>query len=277
MNAGTTLVLGATGKTGRRVMERLVAKGVAVRAGSRSAQPAFDWENRSTWATALKGIDKVYVSYYPDLAAPGATDAIRAFTELAVKSGVRRLVLLSGRGEAEAQAAEEIVRHSGVEWTLLRASWFNQNFSENFLQDAVCSGEVALPAGNVGEPFIDANDIADAAVAALTEDRHVGQLYEITGPRLLTFAEAVAEIARATGRSIKYTQLTSEQYAAALKDVSVPPEFVSFLGYLFDEVLDGRNAFVTDGIQRILGRPARDFSDYAREAAAMGVWAATRS
>ena len=277
MKTGTTLVLGSTGKTGRRIMERLVAKGVRVRAGSRSAQPPFDWENRSTWAGALGGIDAVYISYYPDLAAPGATDAIRAFSELAVKSGVRRLVLLSGRGEAEAQAAEAIVRNSGAEWTLLRASWFNQNFSENFLLDAVLSGELALPAGNVGEPFIDTNDIADAAVAALTEDRHVGQLYEMTGPRLLTFAEATAEIARAAGRPIRYTQISSEQYAVALRDVSVPPEFVSFLGYLFDEVLDGRNAFVADGVQRVLGRPARDFADYARETAATGVWTASRS
>jgi uncharacterized protein YbjT (DUF2867 family) len=277
MNTETTLVLGATGKTGRRIMERLVAKGVQVRAGSRSAQPSFDWENRATWGPALRGVDKVYVSYYPDLAAPGATDAIRAFSELAVKSGVRRLVLLSGRGEAEAQASEEIVRNSGIEWTLLRASWFNQNFSENFLIDAVLSGEVALPAGNVGEPFIDTNDIADAAVAALTEDRHIGQLYEITGPRLLTFAEAIGEIARATGRPIRYRQITSEQYAAALKDVSVPPELASFLGYLFDEVLDGRNASVTDGIQRVLGRAPRDFSDYARETAATGAWTPRKS
>lgn len=277
MKTGTTLVLGSTGKTGRRIMERLVAKGVRARAGSRSAQPPFDWENRSTWTGALGGIDAVYISYYPDLAAPGATDAIRAFSELAVKSGVRRLVLLSGRGEAEAQAAEAIVRNSGAEWTLLRASWFNQNFSENFLLDAVLSGELALPAGNVGEPFIDTNDIADAAVAALTEDRHVGQLYEMTGPRLLTFAEATAEIARAAGRPIRYTQISSEQYAVALRDVSVPPEFVSFLGYLFDEVLDGRNAFVADGVQRVLGRPARDFADYARETAATGVWTASRS
>ena len=274
MNTGTTLVLGSTGKTGRRILERLVAKGVPVRAGSRSAPLPFDWEDRATWAPALRDVDKVYVSYYPDLAAPGATDAIRVFSELAVKSGVRRLVLLSGRGEAEAQAAEAIVRNAGVEWTLLRASWFNQNFSENFLLDAVLSGEVALPAGNVGEPFIDTNDIADAAVAALTEDRHVGQLYELTGPRLLTFADAIAEIARAAGRPIRYTQITGEQYAAALEDVSVPPEFVSFLGYLFDEVLDGRNAFVTDGVQRALGRAPRDFSDYARETAATGVWTA---
>jgi uncharacterized protein YbjT (DUF2867 family) len=272
MNTGMTLVLGATGKTGRRIMERLAAKGVPVRAGSRSAQPSFDWENRATWAAALSGVDKVYVSYYPDLAAPGATDAIRAFSELAVKMGVRRIVLLSGRGEAEAQAAEEIVRNCGIEWTLLRASWFNQNFSENFMLDGLLAGELVLPAGNVGEPFIDTNDIADAAVAALTEDRHVGQLYEITGPRLLSFAEAVAEIARASGRTIRYTQVSSEQYAASLKEASVPPEFVSFLSYLFDEVLDGRNAFVTDGVQRVLGRAPRDFADYARETAATGVW-----
>lgn len=194
---GTTLVLGGSGKTGRRVVERLRARNLPVRVGTRDAAPSFDWNAQATWPGALADIHAVYITYYPDLAAPGASDAIRAFTTLAVKSGVQRLVLLSGRGEPEAQLCEEIVRHSGVaEWTVVRASWFSQNFSENYLRDAVLAGEVALPVGNVGEPFVDANDIADVAVAALTEDGHVGQVYEVTGPRLWTFAGAVAEIAR---------------------------------------------------------------------------------
>lgn len=274
MDIGLTLVLGGTGKTGRRVVERLVARQVPVRVGSRSGAIPFDWENRATWAPALADVERAYISYYPDLAAPGATNAIRELTALAVKCGVRRLVLLSGRGEAEAQLCESIVRASGAQWVLLRASWFNQNFSENFMLDSMLAGELALPAGDVGEPFVDADDIADVAVAALTEDRHAGQLYEITGPRLLTFAEATAEVARAARRPIRFTQISREQYASALAEAQLPPEFVQLLSYLFDEVLDGRNAFVTDGVQRALGRAPLDFSDYARKAAAAGAWAA---
>lgn len=267
-----TLVLGGTGKTGRRVVERLVERGLPVRVGSRSAEPPFDWEDQGTWAAALQDVEAVYLSYYPDLAVPGAVDAVRALVDLAVELGVRKIVLLAGRGEDEAKHAEQVVRGSGVDWTILRSSWFAQNFSENYLLEPVLSGEVVLPVGDVGEPFIDADDIADVAVAALTEDGHAGQLYELTGPRLLSFAEAVAEIGVASGRDISFRQVTPEQYSAALVEEGVPDDFVWLLNYLFTTVLDGRNAGLADGVQRALGREPRDFADYARDAAASGVW-----
>jgi uncharacterized protein YbjT (DUF2867 family) len=272
MSANRVLVLGGTGKTGRRVAARLAARGLAVRIGSRSAAPPFDWETPATWREALREVDAVYVAYQPDVAAPGAAAAIQSLTELAAASGVRRLVLLSGRGEPEAERCEQIVRDSGLEWTLVRASWFAQNFSEGFLLDAVLSGEVALPAGTVGEPFFDVDDIADVAAAALSEPRHAGKLYEVTGPRLWTFAAAVAEIGRASGRSVRYVQVSREAYAAALREARLPEPLVSLITYLFAEVLDGRNASVADGVTCALGRPPRDFSDYAREAAASRVW-----
>ena len=271
----TTLVVGGTGKTGRRVVGRLTARGLPVRAGSRSGTPPFDWEDRETWAPALRDVGAVYLTYYPDLAVPGAVEAVEVFTKLAVEQGVRRLVLLSGRGEEEAQRAEAVVRDSGVEWTILRSSWFAQNFSESYLVDPILGGEVVLPAGSIREPFIDAGDIADVAVAALTEDGHTGELYELSGPRLLTFADAVTEIARAAGRPIRYVEVTPEQYAAALAEEGVPPDFVWLMNYLFTTVLDGRNAHLTDGVQRALGREPRDFGDFARAAAASGVWDAS--
>jgi len=197
-----TLVLGGTGKTGRRVVERLAARGLPTRVSSRSGEPPFDWEDEATWVPALRDVESVYISYYPDLAVPGAAATVRSFAELAVESGVRRLVLLSGRGEEEAQVSEQTVRDSGADWTILRSSWFSQNFSEDYMLEPVLGGEVALPAGNMPEPFVDADDIADVAVAALTEDGHGGRLYELTGPRLLTFAEAVGEIAQAAGRCV---------------------------------------------------------------------------
>ncbi len=268
----TTLVLGGTGKTGRRVVERLAARGLPVRVGSRSGEPPFDWEEEATWAPVLRNVESVYVSYYPDLAVPGAEPAVRSFAELAVESGVRRLVLLSGRGEEEAQRTELAVREAGAESTIVRCSWFNQNFSESYLLEPILGGEVALPAGGVPEPFVDAEDIADVAVAALTEDKHGGQLYELTGPRLLTFAEAVGQIAEAAGRRVRYVPVSVEQYASMLTKHEVPSEFVELLTYLFSEVLDGRNAYLTEGVQRALGREPRDFADYARYTAANGVW-----
>lgn len=205
-----TLVLGGTGKTGRRVAECLAQRGLPVRVGSRSGNPPFDWDDEATWAPALDGIGALYLAYYPDLAIPGAVDRVRALVDLAARSGVTPLVLLFGRGEEEAQRAEQVVRESGLPWTILRASWFAQKFSENYLRDAVMSGEVALPAGNVGEPFVDADDIAEVAVEA-PDPRHAGQLYELSGPRLLTFEQAVREIGAATGREIRFVQVTPEQ------------------------------------------------------------------
>jgi uncharacterized protein YbjT (DUF2867 family) len=272
MTTRQTLVLGATGKTGRRVAERLTARGVPVRPGSRSGKPPFDWDDRATWTPALHGMGAAYVTYYPDLAIPGAAVTLGDFANLAVKSGVRRLVLLSGRGEEGALLGEQAVRDSGADWTILRSTWFSQNFSEGFFVDQVLNGEVALPVVTVQEPFVDADDIAEIAVAALIDDRHVGQLYELTGPRLLTFTEAIDEIARAAGREVRYKQVSPEQYASLLAEQNVPEEFVSLMNYLFTEVLDGRNAHLTDGVQRALGRPPRDFSEYARETAATGIW-----
>jgi uncharacterized protein YbjT (DUF2867 family) len=271
-----TLVLGGTGKTGRRVAARLQARGLPVRIGSRSGEPPFDWETPDTWATALDGVSAAYVSYYPDVAIPGAPEAVRAFTELAVQSGTRRLVLLSGRGEEEAQRAEQAVREvgdgAGVEWTIVRCAWFMQNFDEYFLLEPILSGKVALPSGDVPEPFVDADDIADVAVAALTEGGHAGEIYELTSPRLLTFEEAVGEIAKATGREIRFVPVSLEEFEAVLAGEQVPAEIASFLTYLFGEVLDGRNAYLTDGVRRALGREPKDFTDYARDAAATGVW-----
>jgi uncharacterized protein YbjT (DUF2867 family) len=267
-----TLVVGGTGKTGRRVVERLVACGGPVRVGSRSGEPPFDWENPDTWEPALQNVESVYVSYYPDLAVPGAVEAVSSFADVATRSGVRRLVLLSGRGEPEAERAEAAVRDSGADLTILRSTWFMQNFSEDYMLEHVLSGEIRLPAGDVPTPFLDADDIADVAVAALTEDGHAGQLYELTGPRSLTFAEAAAEIAGAAGREIRYVPVSLEEHAAEAAQHGVPAEVVELLTYLFAEVVDGRNANTTDGVRRALGREGRDFAEYTREVAATGVW-----
>ena len=269
-----TLVVGGTGKTGRRVVERLKKLGVPVRNGSRSSQPTFDWEDRKTWCPCLEGVARAYVTYHPDLCVPGAVETVRAFFAQAVNARVKKLVLLSGRGEIEAQQAEQALQECGADWTVLRCSFFSQNFSENFFLDPILAGEVALPASTVAEPFVDAEDIADAAVAALTQRGHSGQIYELTGPRALTFADAIADIARATGRDIRYISITPEQYRAALVEAKVPDVVVDLVLYLFGTVLDGRNTPVADGVQRALGRTPLDFAEYVKCTAATGVWRA---
>ncbi|MHC4638812.1 MAG: NAD(P)H-binding protein [Planctomycetota bacterium] len=265
------LVLGASGKTGRRVTERLTAAGCPVRTASRSGESRFDWEDEATWAPALAGVDAVYITYYPDLAFPGAADTVGTFADLAVANGVQRLVLLSGRGEEGARQAELRVENSGANWTIVRCAFFNQNFSETFA-DSVRYGVLAIPGGDTAEPFLDADDIADVVFAALTDDRHIGQLYELTGPRLLTFTEAAAELSTAMGRAVQYLPVTPEEYASELVTHGLPQEEAVPISELIAEVLDGRNSYLTDGVQRALGRPPRDFADYARDTAATGVW-----
>ena len=269
-----TLVLGGTGKTGRRVAERLQARGVDTRIASRSASPSFDWNDQSSWKATLEGVEAVYVTYAPDLAIPGATDAVRDFVAMAVEQGVRRLVLLSGRGEEEAQACERIVQDAGVEWTVVRASWFNQNFSEGEFLGMVLDGAITLPAGDIPEPFVDVNDIADVAVAALNEDGHNGEIYEVTGPRMLTFTEVAYEISRAAGREVQFVQIPKEAFAGAIAESGAPQEIAWLLNYLFETVLDGRNAYVCDGVKRALGREPTDFTEFVDRIAASGVWKA---
>lgn len=254
LHARPILVLGDTGKTGRRVAGRLRARGLPVRPGSRSGEPPFDWGWPETWRPALHSTRAAYICYYPDLAVPGAVEAVGSFARLAAGYDVRPLVLLSGRGEPEAEQAEQVVRESGAEVTILRSTWFAQNFSEDYMLEHVPSGVIALPAGETPEPFVDAGDIADVAVAALTDGRHAGQTYELTGPRLLTFADAAGEISRATARTIRYLPISIDEHAAAAAEQGVPTEVIDLLSYLFSKVLDGRNARLADGVQRALGR-----------------------
>jgi uncharacterized protein YbjT (DUF2867 family) len=265
------LIVGGAGKTGGRVNALLKKQGVATRPVSRSTSPSFDWTRPEGWSAAFDGISKAYVTYQPDLSVEGAAEAIGEIAYLARRKGLERVVLLSGRGEPGAQRAEAALQASGVHWTIVRASWFNQNFSEGYLLDGVLAGEIALPAGAVPEPFVDADDIAEIAVAALTGEGHANRLYEVTGPRALTFAEAVNEIASGLGRPIRYTQISAEDFVITMRAYA-SEDIVQLMHELFTVVLDGRNVQVKSGVQEALGRPPRDFSDYVRTTVAAGAW-----
>ena len=267
------LIIGGTGKTGRKVVTNLKKQGYNVRIGSRSAVPSFEWEDPSNWMDVLKDIDKMYVVFYPDLAVPGAYEAIQRLTMVAKAVGVKKAVLLSGKGEKEAERCEDLIATSGLDYTLVRASWFNQNFSESFFVEPVLSGEVALPMPEAQIPFVDTDDIADVVTAALTGDQHNGKTYEVTGPRKITFAEAIAEISKATGRPISYHPITLKEYTEIMKNAGLPADYIWLFEYLFREVLGNpNNQVVSNDVERVLGRKAKDFSEFASETAETGVW-----
>jgi len=264
------LIIGGKGKTGSRVADRLQAKGKEIRFASRTS--GFDWTDRTTWSAALEGVSAAYITYYPDLAVKTAPDDVEALVKLALSLGVKRLVLLSGRGEPAAQEAERRLMASGADWTIVRASWFNQNFDEGQLLPMILEGHMALPVSSVREPFIDADDIADVVTAALTDPRHIGALYEVTGPRLLTFEEVIAEINRASGRQVVFQTVADEDFVQGLTEAGLPGDLIELLSELFLVVLDGRNEYLADGVERALGRKPKDFADYAKDAAARGAW-----
>ncbi len=267
------LVLGGKGKTGRRVAERLAQIGHNVRIGSRSETPAFDWDKPEGWAAVLEGIEKVYITFQPDLAVPGALEAIEGLVKEAKRQNVKKLVLLSGKGEREAELCEQVVINSGIDHTIVRASWFNQNFSESFFLDAILAGHVALPMAQAKVPYVDADDIADVVVAALLGEQDNSKIYELTGSRFLTFEQVIEEIAKASGREITFTPISLPAYVKMMEEHGVPSDYVWLINYLFTEVLGNEaNQVIANGVETVLGRKPKDFSDYVKETAATGIW-----
>ncbi|MCU7927821.1 MAG: NmrA family NAD(P)-binding protein [Candidatus Thiodiazotropha sp. (ex Dulcina madagascariensis)] len=269
------LIIGKNGKTGARVDQRLQSLGYATRPVSRSTAPSFDWEDPATWESAIKGTRSAYVTYQPDLAVPRAEATIKSFVRVAAEAELEHMVLLSGRGEEGAQRAEDVLISSGIPWNIVRCSWFNQNFSENFMLEGILAGELVLPATDTLEPFVDADDIADVAVATLTDPRHRNKLYELTGPRALNFAQCIEEVSEALGRPVKYTPVPLNDYINALREQGVSEDYQWLLRELFTVVFDGRNSNVMTGVEEALGRSATDFKAYVQKTIGSGAWNTT--
>ncbi|MEU0490435.1 NmrA family transcriptional regulator [Nocardiopsis sp. NPDC006139] len=271
MNENTStehiLLTGGTGMTGRRVHALLSEAGFRTRVASRSGEPRFDWHDTSTWDAALDGVTGVYLCYHPDLAFPGAAGTVAAFAERAARAGVRRMALLSGRGEKGAREAEDMVRAAFPGTTVLRCSVFAQDFSESFFLPPLLEGALPLPVPDVPEPFVDLDDVALVAARSLAGDGHGGATYELTGPEAVTFAEAVRVVGEVSGRDVRFLEVPPEEFVAAMAAAGAPEELAHGLVGLLEEILDGRNAEPADGVERALGRPATPFADYARKAA----------
>lgn len=273
MEKENILVIGGTGKTGRRVVEILKAKGQNVFIGSRQSQPAFDWDAPSSYAQVLKNMDRVYIVYYPDLAVPGARDAIQKLCEEALGAGVEKVVLLSGKGEKEAEACEQIVANSGLNYTLVRASWFNQNFSEGPFVEMIQQGVLALPKPEAKIPFVDADDIAAVVSEVLLNDDYNGQTLTVTGSEQLSFEEVAQQLTQVIGKPIQYHAISLADYKEGMQDAGVPDDLVWLFAYLFEEILGNpSNQAVYNDTEKVLNRKAIRFEEYAKRTATNGVW-----
>ena len=266
----TVLVIGATGKTGRPVVEALTARGVDVRAASRNPGAngvGFDWVDRDTWQPVLDGVEGLYL--VPPYAVPDGAGLVRDL--LAAAPGVRRVVLLSLLGvdlmpDAIPMAAwEDEVRSSGKDWTILRPNWFQQNFGEGFAPALREGGTLELPAADATVAFVDTRDIADVAAAALTERGHTRKVYVLTGPRALSHAEALHLLGEAADRKLTYTALDPGAFADGMRKAGADDRSVRWQQGLFTLIRDGENAVVTDTVERVTGHPARRLESYAQE------------
>ncbi|TNC41819.1 NmrA family transcriptional regulator [Mumia zhuanghuii] len=267
---GPVLVVGGVGKSARRVASRLDALGITVRAASRSTPVPFDWSDPSTWDAALDGVAAAYLSYAPDLAFPGAAEQVADLARRLAEHGIERVVLLSGRGEAGARAAEVALLDAVPTARVVRCSFFTQNFTEGVFADGVGAGELALPVPtDVPEPFVDLEDVADVAVAALRDDTYAGEVLELTGPESMTFGEASEALGAAVGRPVRFRAVTAEEFVADVVAAGEPAELAYGLVELFGEVLDGRNVATTDTVARVLGRPATPLAAAARRDGAL--------
>ena len=273
MEKQNVLVIGGTGKTGRRVAAILKEEGHEVKVAGRNSTPAFNWDNADSYAPALAGVDRAYIVYYPDLAVPGSREAIGRLTEEALAAGLKKVVLLSGKGETEAEACEEIVAESGLDYTLVRASWFNQNFDEGSFRDFVMQGVLALPMPDARIPFVDVQDIAEVVSKVLMDDSYNGQTITVTGPEKLTFKQTAEILSEVTGRNIQYVPISVEEFKAGMSQAGLPDSYVWLFGYLFKEVLgNADNQSISGDVNKLLGREAIRFSDYAIRAASKGAW-----
>ncbi|MGW0050928.1 NAD(P)H-binding protein [Nocardia cyriacigeorgica] len=278
MDNSTVLVIGGTGKVGRRVAALLRERGVDVRVASRSGDLRFDWTDPQTWDAALNGVRAAFV--VPLDVSPSPTPSL---VRAAAAVGVERIVLLSARGidtpgyfgddyaggrsHLDGEAA---LRESGLSWTVLRPSWFMQNFSEGAFLDGVLSGRLALPTADGKAAFVDAADIAEVAVAALTGSGHDGQTYDLTGPAPLTIPEALAEIATASGRRADYVPVDVADFERELVSLGLSAADIELWSGALRSIRTSSDAVVADGVRRALGREPRTFAEFA--AAEAGAW-----
>ncbi len=270
------LVTAGTGKTGRRVVERLVALGHQARAASRHPAAGvgdgvrfveFDWDLAESWGPALAGADAAYV-VLPALRAD-ASDLLHRFLGDAHHAGVGRVVLLTARGVdrwvgSPLQVAEVRLRASGLEWGIVRPSWFMQNYTEGaFAPPVLAEGELLGAAGTGAAPFVDADDIAAVAAAILTGQAPLNTSYDVTGPEALTHRRVAELLSEAIGRTVTYVDVPPGEWRDAARRLPVDDAYGAVLGGLFEGIRAGTENHTSDGVERALGRAPTPFEAFA--------------
>ncbi|MCS7478473.1 NmrA family NAD(P)-binding protein [Umezawaea endophytica] len=263
------LVVGSTGTTGSRVVDFLRERSVPVRAATRAprseGQVRFDWAEPGTHAAAVRGVSSVY------LVAPiGVIDPVplvEPFLATALRSGVRRVVLLSSsaleEGDPPLGAVHALVRALVPEWAVLRPSWFMQNFTGDHAAGVgVRTGEIVSATGDARVAFVDAGDIAAVAGHALVDPVPHNAEHVLTGPEALSYAEAAEIIGKWTGKVVRHRALDTADHARHLAESGLPVEFAAFLAALDEDVRGGSEDRVTDAVERVTGRPARSFREF---------------
>ncbi len=263
------LVTGATGTTGSRVVAALSQHGVPTRQATRTpsspGQVRLDWADRATYRDALRGVAAVYL-----IAPIGVVDPVplvEPFLEEALRQGVRRVVQLSSSALPEGApglgAVHRLVRTTMPEWTVLRPSWFMQNFvGQHLVARGVKRGEIVTATGNGKVAFIDAGDIAAVARRALTDDIPHNTEHLLTGPAALSYADAAAILTQQTGRAISHRSVSAEEMMALIAAQGIPAEFAKVLAAMDADIRGGAEDRVTDTVNAVTGRPAHGFRTF---------------
>ncbi len=276
------LVLGGTGKTGRRVVQQLLDRGASVRTAARrpdgtdprAAAVRFDWADDSTHDAALDGVGAVYV--IPPEFVVDHRDLSSAFFRRAADRGATRVVFLSARGvdandEIPLRQVElSLFATPGLDASVVRPSWFAQNFTEGIFAAALAEGVLAVPAGDGLEPFVDADDIAEVAAALLLDrsGRFTGRAVDLSGSQAYTFARAAELLAPVAGREVRYVDLDPAEFVAGATAAGVPADYAGMLAGLFEVIRNGWDAHVSDGVEQVLGRPARSLEQWVESVVA---------
>jgi uncharacterized protein YbjT (DUF2867 family) len=266
------LVLGATGKTGSRVADRLSERGVSVRTAARGgADIRFDWNNPATFGGALQGVTGVYL-ISPVMRVDFA-GVVSDFLDQAEQAGVENITYLSAYGVEHAPAevalrAVELDLESRRSFThsILRPAWFMQNFSETFLKPV--DDEIVVPGGTGAEAFVDVEDIASVAAATLAEPEwHAGRAYAPTGPESLTLDQAARIISAAAGRTIVYRDTDRAEWVEAMVRSGVPAAYGEVLRTVTETIASGRGARPNGDVLAATGAAPVRFADFAAKTA----------
>ncbi|GIO34567.1 MULTISPECIES: NmrA family NAD(P)-binding protein [Paenibacillus] len=273
------LITGASGKTGSRIAKRLTDLGYAIRTAGRgkslpngaNEHVIFDWFDESTHEAALKDVDKLYL--VGPIAVMDPSEIVMPFLERALKTGVRRIVLLGSASIPEEGPVfgkiHRAIRELAPEWAVLRPSYFMQNFVDSHGAQILNDGTIVSATGSGRVGFVDADDIAEVGVRALTDKQPHNTDHIITGPDSLTYAEAGDIIGAAAGRTIRHVNVPTQELANRFMAFGMPQDYARFLAGMDEDIrLYGKEDLVTDTVERITGRPPKSLKKFAEEHAA---------